>query len=168
MQGGGRPAAAVSTDYFTRLEQGRIRPSASALAALAQVLCLADNQRDRLFLAAHNHLAKHVILKRSVGRQGHRRGRERCGRAVCPCGQAEPSERLVGRGAVPSQNEGVTQGLPPWRRTRAWREAGCAKTAGRCPPTTDAGGSATGRRRRRESWSGGRSSAPVLTEGQES
>ncbi len=35
--------AAVSTDYSTRLEQGRIRPSASVPAALAQVLRLADN-----------------------------------------------------------------------------------------------------------------------------
>jgi transcriptional regulator with XRE-family HTH domain len=43
------PLAAISTDYYTRLEQGRIQPSASVLAALAQVLRLADDQRDHLF-----------------------------------------------------------------------------------------------------------------------
>lgn len=41
--------AAVSTDHYTRLEQGRVRPSASVPAALAQVLRLADDQRDHLF-----------------------------------------------------------------------------------------------------------------------
>ncbi|MFF1442466.1 helix-turn-helix domain-containing protein [Streptomyces sp. NPDC058295] len=43
------PLAAISTDYYTRLEQGRVQPSASVLAALAQVLRLADDQRDHLF-----------------------------------------------------------------------------------------------------------------------
>ncbi|MFG2133495.1 helix-turn-helix domain-containing protein [Streptomyces sp. NPDC048751] len=41
--------ATISTDYYTRLEQGRIQPSASVLAALAHVLHLSDHQRDRLF-----------------------------------------------------------------------------------------------------------------------
>ncbi|MEH0554103.1 helix-turn-helix domain-containing protein [Streptomyces sp. B21-101] len=41
--------ASISTDYYTRLEQGRIQPSVSLLAALAQVLRLADDQRDHLF-----------------------------------------------------------------------------------------------------------------------
>jgi transcriptional regulator with XRE-family HTH domain len=40
--------AAISTDYYTRLEQGRIEPSASVLLALAGVLRLGDDQRDRL------------------------------------------------------------------------------------------------------------------------
>jgi transcriptional regulator with XRE-family HTH domain len=40
--------AAISTDYYTRLEQGRIEPSASVLAALARVLHLGDDQRDYL------------------------------------------------------------------------------------------------------------------------
>src|SRR5438094_7903281 len=37
--------AAISTDYYTRLEQGRIRPSAPVLASLARVLRLHDDQR---------------------------------------------------------------------------------------------------------------------------
>ncbi|MGI3225151.1 helix-turn-helix domain-containing protein [Streptomyces sp. GTA36] len=41
--------AAISTDYYTRLEQGRIQPSAPVLAALAQVLHLGNDQRDHLF-----------------------------------------------------------------------------------------------------------------------
>jgi transcriptional regulator with XRE-family HTH domain len=40
--------ATISTDYYTRLEQGRIEPSASVLAALARVLHLGDDQRDHL------------------------------------------------------------------------------------------------------------------------
>ncbi|WSQ14799.1 helix-turn-helix transcriptional regulator [Streptomyces sp. NBC_01231] len=53
--------AAISTDYYTRLEQGRIQPSALVLAALAHVLHLDDHQRDHLFELA--------------GRQGRRRRR---------------------------------------------------------------------------------------------
>jgi transcriptional regulator with XRE-family HTH domain len=37
--------AAISTDYYTRLEQGRIQPSAPVLASLARVLRLDDDQR---------------------------------------------------------------------------------------------------------------------------
>src|SRR6266480_7857649 len=37
--------AAISIDYYTRLEQGRIRPSAPVLASLARVLRLDDDQR---------------------------------------------------------------------------------------------------------------------------
>jgi len=44
--------AAVSTDYYTRLEQGRIRPSAATLAAVARVLHLDDEQRDHVFALA--------------------------------------------------------------------------------------------------------------------
>jgi transcriptional regulator with XRE-family HTH domain len=40
---------AISTDYYTRMEQGRIQPSASVLASLARVLHLEDDQRDYLF-----------------------------------------------------------------------------------------------------------------------
>ncbi|MBE9373753.1 helix-turn-helix domain-containing protein [Saccharopolyspora sp. HNM0983] len=40
--------AAISTDYYTRLEQGRIAASASVLGALARVLHLDDDQRDYL------------------------------------------------------------------------------------------------------------------------
>ena len=38
--------AAISTDYYTRLEQGRIQPSAPVLASLARVLRLDDDQRS--------------------------------------------------------------------------------------------------------------------------
>ncbi len=41
--------AAISTDYYTRLEQGRIQPSAPVLAALARVLLLDDDQRTYLY-----------------------------------------------------------------------------------------------------------------------
>ena len=44
--------AAISTDYYTRLEQGRIRPSAAVLASLARVLHLDDDQRTYLFEVA--------------------------------------------------------------------------------------------------------------------
>ncbi|GAA2761954.1 helix-turn-helix domain-containing protein [Streptomyces paradoxus] len=41
--------AAISTDYYTRLEQGRMTPSASVLSELVRVLHLSDDQRDHLF-----------------------------------------------------------------------------------------------------------------------
>src|SRR5438067_4218754 len=41
--------AAISTDYYTRLEQGRIGPSGPALASLARVLRLDDDQRAYLY-----------------------------------------------------------------------------------------------------------------------
>jgi transcriptional regulator with XRE-family HTH domain len=44
--------AAISTDYYTRLEQGRIQSSASVLTALSQALQLDDDQRDYLFALA--------------------------------------------------------------------------------------------------------------------
>jgi transcriptional regulator with XRE-family HTH domain len=37
--------AAISTDYYTRLEQGRLQPSAPVLSSLARVLRLDDDQR---------------------------------------------------------------------------------------------------------------------------
>jgi transcriptional regulator with XRE-family HTH domain len=37
--------ASISTDYYTRLEQGRIQPSAPVLASLARVLRLDEDQR---------------------------------------------------------------------------------------------------------------------------
>jgi transcriptional regulator with XRE-family HTH domain len=37
--------AAISTDYYTRLEQGRLQPSAPVLASLARVLRLDEDQR---------------------------------------------------------------------------------------------------------------------------
>ncbi|WP_327672728.1 MULTISPECIES: helix-turn-helix transcriptional regulator [unclassified Streptomyces] len=41
--------AAISTDYYTRLEQGRLQASAPVLSALAQALHLDDDQRNYLF-----------------------------------------------------------------------------------------------------------------------
>src|SRR5712691_6576284 len=41
--------AAISTDYYTRLEQGRISPSAPVLASLARVLRLDDDQRTYMY-----------------------------------------------------------------------------------------------------------------------
>ncbi|MFF7468124.1 helix-turn-helix domain-containing protein [Streptomyces sp. NPDC008092] len=41
--------AAISTNYYTRLEQGRITPSAAVLSELVRVLHLSDEQRDQLF-----------------------------------------------------------------------------------------------------------------------
>ena len=51
--------AAISSDYYTRLEQGRIQPSAAVLAALAHALHLDDHQRDRLFELAGRQRARH-------------------------------------------------------------------------------------------------------------
>jgi transcriptional regulator with XRE-family HTH domain len=44
--------AEISTEYDTRLEQGRIQPAVSTLTTLARVLHLDDAQRDRLFSLA--------------------------------------------------------------------------------------------------------------------
>jgi transcriptional regulator with XRE-family HTH domain len=41
--------AAISTDYYTRLEQGRIRPSVPVLESLARVLQLTDDQRTYMY-----------------------------------------------------------------------------------------------------------------------
>src|SRR5437879_8046514 len=47
--------AAISIDYYTRLEQRRISPSSSVLASLARVLRLDDDQRTYVFeLAGKN------------------------------------------------------------------------------------------------------------------
>jgi transcriptional regulator with XRE-family HTH domain len=48
---------AISTDYYTRLEQGRIRPSAPVLASLARVLRLDDDQRTYLYEVAGTNAA---------------------------------------------------------------------------------------------------------------
>src|SRR5207249_2049844 len=44
--------AAISTDYYTRLEQGRINASAPVLASLARVLHLDDDQRTYMYALA--------------------------------------------------------------------------------------------------------------------
>jgi transcriptional regulator with XRE-family HTH domain len=48
--------AAISTDYYTRLEQGRIQPSPSVLNSLCQVLRLDDDQRAYLNELAGRHI----------------------------------------------------------------------------------------------------------------
>src|SRR5215208_3163525 len=49
--------AAISSDYYTRLEQGRIHPSAPVLASLARVLGLDDDQRTYLYELAGTNTA---------------------------------------------------------------------------------------------------------------
>ncbi|MET4923116.1 helix-turn-helix transcriptional regulator [Streptomyces sp. PSRA5] len=44
--------ATISTDYYTRLEQGRIQASAPVLSALTRALHLQDDQREYLFSLA--------------------------------------------------------------------------------------------------------------------
>ena len=41
--------AAISVDYYTRLEQGRVQPSASALATLSRALRLGEDQQTYLY-----------------------------------------------------------------------------------------------------------------------
>ena len=60
--------AAISTDYYTRLEQGRIQPSASVLGTLAHALHLSDQQRDRLFELADRQRARH---RRPAAQKAH-------------------------------------------------------------------------------------------------
>ncbi|MET7354096.1 helix-turn-helix domain-containing protein [Streptomyces mirabilis] len=60
--------ATLSTDYYTRLEQGRIQPSTSVLAALAQVLHLSDHQRDHLFELGGRQRARH---RRPAAQKAH-------------------------------------------------------------------------------------------------
>ncbi|PPS71909.1 MULTISPECIES: helix-turn-helix domain-containing protein [Streptomyces] len=60
--------AAISTDHYTRLEQGRVQPSASVLAALSRVLHLSDHQRDRLFELAGRQRTRH---RRSTAQKAH-------------------------------------------------------------------------------------------------
>jgi transcriptional regulator with XRE-family HTH domain len=50
--------AAISTDYYTRLEQGRITPSTSVLASLVRVLHLNDAQRDYLYELAGRQVSR--------------------------------------------------------------------------------------------------------------
>lgn len=50
--------AAISTDYYTRLERGRVTPSASVLSALVRVLHLGDDQRDHLFELAGKDISR--------------------------------------------------------------------------------------------------------------
>ena len=49
--------AAISIDYYTRLEQGRISPSAPVLASLARVMQLSDDQRTYIYELAGTNVA---------------------------------------------------------------------------------------------------------------
>ncbi|GGM23115.1 hypothetical protein GCM10010129_79320 [Streptomyces fumigatiscleroticus] len=59
--------AAISVDYYTRLEQGRVRASASVLATLVRALRLDDNQQRYLY----------ELAGRSDARPRHRRPAQR-------------------------------------------------------------------------------------------
>ncbi|MEV8048336.1 helix-turn-helix transcriptional regulator [Streptomyces griseoluteus] len=50
--------ASISTQYYTRLEQGRLQASAPVLSVLAKVLRLNDDQRDYLFELAGKETAR--------------------------------------------------------------------------------------------------------------
>jgi len=52
--------AAISTDYYTRLEQGRINPSTSVLASLARILRLNDDERNYLYNLAGKSATPHA------------------------------------------------------------------------------------------------------------
>lgn len=58
--------AAISTDYYTRLEQGRMQASAPVLDALSQALHLDDDQRNYLFGLAGKETAR---PRRRAGRK---------------------------------------------------------------------------------------------------
>jgi transcriptional regulator with XRE-family HTH domain len=60
--------AAISTDYYTRLEQGRIQPSPSVLNSLSRVLRLDEDQRAYLHELAGRHTRR--PSRRSAGHRG--------------------------------------------------------------------------------------------------
>jgi transcriptional regulator with XRE-family HTH domain len=57
--------AAISTDYYTRLEQGRIHPSPPVLASLARVLRLNDDQRTYMHELAGTNTAATRLRRRA-------------------------------------------------------------------------------------------------------
>jgi transcriptional regulator with XRE-family HTH domain len=57
--------AAISTDYYTRLEQGRIHPSPPVLASLARVLRLDDDQRTYMHELAGTNTAATRLRRRA-------------------------------------------------------------------------------------------------------
>ncbi|MFD4598172.1 helix-turn-helix domain-containing protein [Streptomyces sp. NPDC058464] len=64
--------AVVSTDYYTRIEQGRLQPSAPLLAELARVLRLNDDQRAYLFELAGKTLPPRTGERQQVNPQVQR------------------------------------------------------------------------------------------------
>jgi transcriptional regulator with XRE-family HTH domain len=57
--------ASISTDYYTRLEQGRISPSTPVLASLAGVLQLTDDQRTYMYELAGTNAASAKSRRRA-------------------------------------------------------------------------------------------------------
>jgi hypothetical protein len=66
---------AISTDYYTRLELGRIRPSAPVLASLARVLRLDDDQRTYMHELAGTSTAATKSRRRAPPGRRTRKGR---------------------------------------------------------------------------------------------
>lgn len=66
--------AAISTDYYTRLEQGRMSASAPVLASLARVLRLDDDQRTYLYELAGTRMAlrSHGVASSTADRLSRR------------------------------------------------------------------------------------------------
>ncbi|MDA0164949.1 helix-turn-helix transcriptional regulator, partial [Solirubrobacter ginsenosidimutans] len=62
--------AAVSVDYVVRLEQGRLRPSESVLAALARALRLSPAEREALFTLGRPPLGWEEAREPRVGGAG--------------------------------------------------------------------------------------------------
>ncbi|OHX11686.1 hypothetical protein BI347_18765 [Chromobacterium sphagni] len=62
--------AGVSIDYYTRLEQGRLSPSRSALAAIARSLRLNEDQENYLLsLACHGGIRRYRYATQKAGEQ---------------------------------------------------------------------------------------------------
>ncbi|WP_218277864.1 helix-turn-helix domain-containing protein [Pseudomonas sp. HMWF021] len=65
--------AGISVDYYTRLEQGRLSPSKSALAAVARSLRLREDDLDYLYrLARLGRTPVDQHRRQTVGPQTHR------------------------------------------------------------------------------------------------
>ncbi|GAA2474606.1 helix-turn-helix domain-containing protein [Streptomyces longisporus] len=61
--------AAISTDYYTRVEQGRLQPSVPLLSELARVLRLSEDQRAYLFELAGKNVRHRGSDRRQVDPQ---------------------------------------------------------------------------------------------------
>ncbi len=103
--------ASISTDYYIRLEQGRIRASAPVLETLARVLHLDDDERGYLFQLA----GKPAPRTRRRGRQ-----------------QVQPQlqrvlDDLTATPAAATSSPG-TRWPPPWSPTSPWSRRSTATT----------------------------------------
>lgn len=94
--------AAISTDYCTRLEQGRVSPSAPVLDALTRALQLDDDQRSYL-----------SELAGKDPNRPHRRAAD--GPAVAAAGAGRPAVHAGIRPGPPDGHPGVEPRWPrPW------------------------------------------------------